>query len=490
MEKLRISENGRYFVTKEGKPFTFIADTVWTMPQRIKWDDADYFMKTRKRQGFTVLQIVALDPERDVEMRSPSGDKALLNDDLRTPNERYFSYLDRILDMAESYGFYVLLLPVWGQLVVGENWMGETFPKTVTEENAYGYGEWIGNRYKDRKNILWCLGGDRQPIHKGVDYKMVWRKMAEGLAKGVLGKELHYNCPDPAWKDILITYHACHEMETGECSTMSYWTDEEAWIRFIMLQSGHGITPKNYELVAKEYNRENIMPVWDGEPAYEMMPTTWPVMTDFHGSWMVRKRAYFSLLAGSFGHTYGHCSVWCSISEREKDDMCHYTWYEALDSEGSGQIRHLRAFMDDLQIMTCIPCQELLPEEKEGTDNDQHIQACISPEEDFICVYLPSGGEVSVLVERLSEKEVWLWWYDPREGIFRRWDAESKELKTTEQAVRLAAEDGRVMLKSPTTGEEQDWIALLMKENGKVPVTGKTYMEEETKAGAKKVFEW
>ena len=51
MEKLKISENRRYFVTAEGKPFTWIADTDWTIPQRLKWDDVDYLMKKRKRQA-------------------------------------------------------------------------------------------------------------------------------------------------------------------------------------------------------------------------------------------------------------------------------------------------------------------------------------------------------------------------------------------------------------------------------------------------------
>lgn len=48
MEKLKISENRRYFVTAEDKPFTWIVDTNWTIPQRLKWDDADYLMKKRK----------------------------------------------------------------------------------------------------------------------------------------------------------------------------------------------------------------------------------------------------------------------------------------------------------------------------------------------------------------------------------------------------------------------------------------------------------
>lgn len=63
MERLRISDDGRYFEKPDGTPFTWLADTAWTMPQRLKWDDAEYFMEKRKSQGVTVLQIVALAPE-------------------------------------------------------------------------------------------------------------------------------------------------------------------------------------------------------------------------------------------------------------------------------------------------------------------------------------------------------------------------------------------------------------------------------------------
>ena len=119
MERLRIAETNRYLETESGRPFIWVADTAWTMPQRLKWDDALYYMQTRKQQGFTVLQICALDTERDLEMRSPAGEQALIGNDPKQPNEHYFRYLDRILDMAEELGFYVLLLPVWGQLVTG-----------------------------------------------------------------------------------------------------------------------------------------------------------------------------------------------------------------------------------------------------------------------------------------------------------------------------------------------------------------------------------
>ena len=481
MERLRISDNKRYFVTADGAPFPWLADTVWTMPQRLKWDDAEYLMKKRKAQGFNVLQICALDPERDVEMRTPAGDPALIGGDLSRPNENYFRYLDYILDKTVEYGFYVLLLPVWGQLVVGDDWAGGVYEKIVTEENAYEYARWLGTRYKDRTNILWCLGGDRMPIHKGVDYRNVWRCMAEGLAKGLTGEDVRYNAPSPVWESLLITYHACHEAETGLCSSLSYWDDSEQWIRFIMLQSGHGLEPKNYELVRAEYERENIMPVWDGEPAYEMMPTCWAMDPNVprHGPWMVRRRAYWSLLSGSFGHTYGHGSVWSSIGENERNILGPITWYEALDNPGANQMRHLRAFMESLQIMTAVPCQQIFTEDirREGT-LETHAQAAVG--RNYICVYLPDGGNAELDISSVwNRSEVGVWYWQTATGAF-----------SDERAQTASVGDGHLTVSAPAEGEEQDWIVVLTEVGADEPISTFACEEEGAAVEVKKVFEW
>lgn len=488
MDKLKISENKRYFIKEDGTPFTWIADTDWTMPQRLKWDDALHLMQTRKAQGFTVLQIVALDPEEDLEMRNPVGEPALTNGNLDTPNEKYFEYLDWLIDEAEKLELYVLLLPVWGQLVVGHDWAGNAYEKTVTEKNAYAYGKWIGGRYKNKKNILWCLGGDRQPIHLGIDYKNVWRQMAEGLAKGVTGKDLKYDQPDEEWEKLMITYHACHEAETGKCSTMSYWTDKEAWISYIMLQSGHGSEPKNYELIAEEYYRDVTMPVWDGEPAYEMMPAAWPINdeTPFHGSWIVRKRAYWAILAGAFGHTYGHASVWSSIAEKGRSAFFKHTWYEALKSEGSTQIKYLRAFMDDMQPQLGIPCQEILPDGNADAPLDAHLQALVNNVNDSICVYFPSGGSTCINVQKIwPQDEVWTWWYRPCDGKFY-----SNENTAADTPEHFYLEPGKLNVTAPSAGGEQDWLLIIKKEASNPPVKMQTYYNTDESVRIRKVFEW
>ncbi len=488
MEKIKISENGRYFETLSGKPLIWIADTAWTMPQRMKWDDVAYYMQTRKRQGFTVLQICALDPERDVEMRSPAGERALLENDLDQPNEAYFRYLDYILDQAEAYGFYVLLLPVWGQLVTGDDWSGGIFEKIVTEENAYAYGHYIGNRYKDKQNVLWCLGGDRQPIHKNVDYRQVWRNMAEGLAKGITSRDLQAQVQDPLWQELMITYHSCHEMETGECSTMSYWTDEEAWISFIMLQSGHGLNIKNYEIVKKEYDRSRILPVWDGEPAYEEMCTSWPITpeTKFHGPDIVRKRAYWSILAGAFGYTYGHANVWCMISEKERNAVMRTDWYDSIHSTASGQIAFLHSFLEDLEAYNSIPCQEVLEDRTETTEG-QHRQAAYVLQGNALAVYYPENADDTLNLGSFALEETMLfgWWYNPRDGKY--YSAQGTETKSP---FHCRPEAGQLKVKTPRADQKDDWVLILRKDSPDMPVRQKTYYQEMEAGQEKKVFAW
>ncbi|MBR3401215.1 MAG: DUF4038 domain-containing protein [Parasporobacterium sp.] len=488
MERIRVSENGRYLETVSGKPLIWIADTAWTLPQRMKWDDAEYYMQTRKRQGFTVLQICALDPERDVKMRNPAGEPALFDNDLSRPNEAYFHYLDQILDMAQSYGFYVLLLPVWGQLVTGDDWGGGVFEKIMTEENAYEYGHYIGNRYKSRPNLLWCLGGDRQPIHKDVDYRPVWRKLAEGLAKGITGQDLQAQVPDPLWQDLMITYHSCHEMETGECSTMSYWTDEEAWISFIMLQSGHGLNIKNWEIVKKEYDRGKPLPVWDGEPAYEDMSTSWPITpeTKFHGPDIVRKRAYWSLLAGAFGYTYGHANVWCMISEKERNQVMRTDWYEAVHSEASGQIAFLRSFLEDLEAYNSIPCQEVLEKRTESCEQ-QHRQAAYVLQGEALAVYYTGSAQESLCLEGFAPAGTTLygWWYNPRDGKFYT----AKGAETTDPFYSEVP-SGRLHVTTPQEEPEEDWILLLRKDSPEIPIRQKIYYHKDEAGQEKKVFAW
>ncbi len=480
MDRLSISKDGRFFVTADGTPFRWLADTAWTVPARLKWDDVQYYMKTRKEQGFTVLQMVVLDPEFNEEMRNPCGTAALHDQDLLKPDEAYFSYVDWVLDQAEHYGFYVLLLPVWGELVVGWDWSGGTHKKYVTEQNAESYGLWLGKRMKHRNNILWCLGGDRMPVCRGEDYRPVWRALAEGLAYGLTGKRLRCDGDREEWKKLLFTYHACHEAETGLCSTFSYWTEEDAWISFIMLQSGHGAFKKNYALIEDELADHPGFPVWDGEPAYEMMPMTWPVEDEnsFHGTLIVRKRAYWALLAGAFGHTYGHASVWCTATQKDKNQICRVTWDEAIHSEGSHQMKILRDFMEAFPASVLTPCQErLLRQSAEEDVLDTHEQAAADISGGRLAVYFASNTEERIDLTGLWDGKVYGGWFNPSDGSVDLL-GELSEACSGILHIKNSSEDG------------PDRVLILASAPEGCSVPSLTFGDEKNTREIKKVFEW
>lgn len=459
MERLQVSDDGRRLETRSGRPFFYLADTAWTLTQRVKWDDALEYMTRRKAQGFTALQIVALDPERDPDMRNPAGEPALHEGDLDRPNEEYWRYLDWIVRTAERQGLYVLLLPAWGQLVVGENWGGQTFPKTVREDNAFRYGEWIGARYRDWDNVIWCLGGDRHPVHGGVDYRDVWRRMAEGLVKGVTGTSCRHDRPDDAWRELVIGYHPCFEMATGEYSTMSYWTDDEAWLSLLLLQSGHGSGIRSYTVVAKEYARKRTLPVLDAEPAYERMPMNWPQPADLHDDWIVRKRAYWSLLAGSCGHSYGHASVWCMIAEKERNEVLDATWFEALGSPGSAQMKVLRDLVESTSFNRWVPAQHVVPDHAAACAEgclDQHRQAAMDRDGRFAIVYFTNGGRERLDLSALASGPLVAAWFDPRSGAHVPLAGEPGD-----GATPVPREQDAVVFQAPTEGSHNDWVLLV-----------------------------
>ena len=57
---LKVSGNHRFLVTGDDKPFFWMGDRAWELFHRLDRGAADQYLGTRARQGFTVIQAVAL----------------------------------------------------------------------------------------------------------------------------------------------------------------------------------------------------------------------------------------------------------------------------------------------------------------------------------------------------------------------------------------------------------------------------------------------
>lgn len=57
--RLKVSENKRFLVYADGKPFFWLGDTAWELFHRSSREEADRYLENRARKGFTVIQAVA-----------------------------------------------------------------------------------------------------------------------------------------------------------------------------------------------------------------------------------------------------------------------------------------------------------------------------------------------------------------------------------------------------------------------------------------------
>src|SRR5512146_2122476 len=60
LPRLKVSDNRRFLVHEDGRPFFYLGDTAWELFHRLDREDADRYLEDRARKGFTVIQAVAL----------------------------------------------------------------------------------------------------------------------------------------------------------------------------------------------------------------------------------------------------------------------------------------------------------------------------------------------------------------------------------------------------------------------------------------------
>lgn len=111
---LKVSDNKRFLVHENGKPFYWLGDTAWELFHRLNREEADKYLKNRAEKGFTVIQAVALAELDGVRDPNPYGEIPLENNDPTKPREAYFKHVDYIIDRAAELGLYIALLPTWG----------------------------------------------------------------------------------------------------------------------------------------------------------------------------------------------------------------------------------------------------------------------------------------------------------------------------------------------------------------------------------------
>lgn len=419
---LRASDDGRRIVHADGTPFFWLGDTAWELFHRLDREETELYLEDRRSKGFNVIQAVVLAELDGLNVPNRYGHTPLIGNDPARPNEDYFRHVDYVVDRAEAKGMFIGMLPTWGDKF---NLRWGVGPEVFTPENARAYGEFLGRRYRDRP-VIWILGGDRSP--ESDTHLAIVRAMAAGIEAGSGGSQL-------------MTYHP---MGANASST---WFHDDPWLDLNMFQSGHGeIDNPNYRMTLRDYRRLPVKPVLDGEPRYEDHPINWQPQRGWYDEFDVRQAAWWSVLSGAAGHTYGDHNIWQMWEPgREPVSAARTPWREAIHHPGSRQMGLMRQLLEAGPFLQLGPDTAALVGVPEGAG---HQVAARASDGSRLYAYTPLGAPLTVRMDRLSGGGVRASWFDPRTGVTTEIGTRST---TAEETFDPPGEEGR----------GNDWVLLL-----------------------------
>ncbi len=388
---LKLSNDSTYIVTQNNEPFFWLGGTAWELLHRLNREEVDLYLTDRAEKGFNVIQTVILAELDGLNTPNAYGDKPLINNDPTKINEKYFQHVDYVINKANELGIYIGLLPTWGDKFNKKWGIG---PEIFESNNAELYGRILATRYLSHNNIIWILGGDRIPDNE--NHYAVIRAMAKGIRTV---DSIH-----------LISYHP-----SGSVKATDFFNEE--WLDVDMFQSGHSRTSNEYSYVIKSKNSKPNRPVINGESRYENIPDRFWENQSY--SWLddadVRVSAYWSMLAGAAGYTYGCNDIWQMYdSSREPLINARTDWQIALDLPGSSHMKYMKLFFELLPWQKMSLNQSLILNEN---PNDESYRVCtLGWNKKFMIAYTPSGKPIKLDLSKIESQNVNGYWFNPRSG--------------------------------------------------------------------------
>ncbi len=414
--RLQVSkENPHYLAYQDGKPFFWLADTGWEMIHRLNRAEIDTYIENRKAKGFNVIQTVLISEfihsdkltnyYNDSIFINENPDRPAVTPGNNTENDKEYDYWDHVdyaVKTAESKDMYLAFVPGWGEWVI---------PRTDkalfnTNEQTYDYGWFLGNRYRNNKNIIWILGGDRHPDERPNGLEL-WRAMAEGIADGTNNVKKMDGIAD--YSTTLMTYHSF--------MSSSKWFHDDKWIDFDMWGSYHAEVnnSKAYQQVTADWNLPCPKPTINGEPCYEAAGINYAIEDNgYFTPTDVRMAAYWSVFSGAAGFTYGAQPIWQFTDETRKKLSSKTTmnWKEGMELPGAFQIGILKRLMESFPMIDLVPDQSMIV----AGQGDCGSYSCAIRGKNHVFVYIPTGNKITIGLGKISGKVVAASWFDPRTG--------------------------------------------------------------------------
>lgn len=367
-----ISGNRRFVVDKDGKPFLLQGDAAWSLIAGLTREDAEFYLENRSAKGFNTILVNLIEHQFAKDAPSNAYGQAPFRNrnDWTTPNEKYFAHADWVIRRAAKNGLTVLLAPVY----LGYPGTEEGFIREVLAngpERLLRYGRFLGERYKDFDNIIWVMGGDRDPAGA--------REDVDAIALGIREHDERH----------LFTAH-CHPDSVPAEQYPGPWLDLGNTYTYQIVHS---------RLLA-DYNRKPVRPTFLIETTYEGEHNA--------SELQIRRQAYWAVLCGGFGHVMGNLPVW----------RFGAGWKSALDLPGSQAMEHWGKLFRSRRWFDLVPDQRhTLVTSGLGEFNGlDYLAAASTPDGRLVMAYMPSERTFTVDLGYMPAGKVRAWWFNPRNG--------------------------------------------------------------------------
>ncbi|WP_217595763.1 DUF4038 domain-containing protein [Cohnella sp. GbtcB17] len=378
--RIQISKD-RSYLERAGKPFFYIADTVWSVFSNATLEEWAQYLDYRRSQGFNAVQISILpiihDASESVLGIEPFHAREGGGWDYAHPNDAFFERAGTMARMASERGILPCLVVLWGNYAPG-NWMSRQSEGShvMPIETVRPYAELVARTFLPY-SPMYFISGDTN------------FESEEAAAGHYLEALRGIKAVDP---DAIASLH----MNGGAYEIPA---DLERELDFYVYQSSHDPASQNgaYLLPEKFMAKSVRRPVLNAEPCYEGIGHFGK-----YGRFQafdVRKAFWWSVLSGaSAGFAYGAHGLWSwhrkeTAFNSEDFYLTPFVWSEALRLAGAADVS-LGGWLVEKYGLCGIPAAQ----DKLAFECPE-IRVAAWPDDSAIFAYVPYSRKLALRVD-------------------------------------------------------------------------------------------
>ena len=392
---VKVSSNGRYFVDQHERPFFIHADTPWSLFVALDTAETAYYFKKRRDQGFNAVTVNLLEhwfkgetlayPAASMNKAGSYPFREFLREgipDLASPNEDYFVHVDRVLRIAQRYGFLVMMTPAYmGYEAAGlqEGWYRDVLENGP--DRCRKYGKFLGRRYADYPNVVWIMDGDRNP-------DSLSRPLEKEIIRGIQEYDNKH----------LFSAH-CHPTN----SSRDHW-EGESWLGFNCVYT-YAFPPHNayvHEQCLRSYLTSPAMPTFLFETCYENEHNA--------NALQIRAQMYWGWLCSIAGVQFGNLPIW----------RFGAGWQDALEWQGSFDASIMKRMVDSRNWHKLVPDYLHTAVFDGYGSRESFVAAAVADNGETLIAYIPNGNTIGVDLKVIRGSKAVAWWFNPRNGLSQR----------------------------------------------------------------------